>query len=171
MAARGLAAMIVAIPVVRFLVFPLKHRETGGEFIRVAELSSLRNDRPVRVVVVSDRRDAYTHFPPGPIGSVWLIPPGVGANPADATQEIRCLQTICPHLGCGTNYVPDRGTFACPCHASDFDLSGRRLEGPSARDLDELECRVSEPDTNGRRWIEVKFEKFQTGLATKRAVT
>lgn len=170
-AARGLAGLIVAVPVVRFLIDPLKRRATSGTFIRVAELSSLPNGRPVRVVVTSDRWDAYTHFPPGPIGSVWLIAVGVDANPADASQEVRCLQTICPHLGCGTDYVPDRGTFACPCHASDFDLSGRRLEGPSPRDLDQLQCRITEPDANGRRWVEVKFEKFQTGVAAKRAVT
>ena len=177
--AGGLASLIVAVPVVRFLFDPLKRRPTGGTFIRVAELSSIPNNRPVRVVVVSDRWDGYTHFPPGPIGSVWLIAAatdtgeaGLPTSPgAPGALPVRCLQTICPHLGCGTDYVPDRGTFACPCHASDFDLSGRRLEGPSPRDLDELECRVTEPDAEGRRWVEVKFEKFQTGVATKRAVT
>ena len=169
--ARGLAGLILAIPFVRFLVGPLKQRGADGEFIRVADLSSLPSDRPVRVAVASDRWDAYTHFPPGPIGSVWLIPPAVDVSPTDTTRKIRCLQTICPHLGCGTNYVAQRGSFECPCHASDFDLSGRRLEGPSPRDLGELECRVTESDAEGRRWVEVKFEKFQTGVASKRAIT
>lgn len=172
-AARGVAALILAIPAVRFLAAPLKRRNADAVFMRIAELSSLPKGRPVRVVVTSDRWDAFTHFPPGPIGSVWLIAADGDSRETGlpAGKPLRCLQTICPHLGCGTVYVPDRGTFACPCHESDFDLSGRRLEGPSPRDLDELECRVSEPDAQGRRWVEVKFEKFQTGVAAKRVVS
>ena len=95
------------------------------------------------------------------------------ADDADATSapSIRCLQTICPHLSCGVDYVVDRGAFSCPCHVSEFDAGGKRLSGPSPRDMDELECRVTPPDEDGRRWVEVRYQEFRCGTPDKRLVT
>lgn len=165
-ALHGAVGLILAVPALRFLLDPLRRRTASAEFVRIAPVSLLSVDKPVRVVVSAERTDAYVHFPPGPIGSVWLVRDGG----SDDIPTVRCLQTICPHLGCGTDYAADRHAFSCPCHASDFDLTGRRSEGPSPRDLDQLPCRVSEPDAQGRRWIEVKYQEFRIGVATKQAV-
>ncbi len=157
---------VVAVPGIRFLLDPLWRRRKRSAFIRVAPLRAVAKGRPVRVVVSADRWDAYTHHPPGPIGSVFLF--------REASENggagIRCLQTICPHLGCGIDYAPDRGTFSCPCHASGFDRTGKRLFGPSPRDMDELDCRVTDPDEGALRWIEVKYQEFQTGVTGKQPV-
>ena len=162
----GMAALILGVPGLRFLLDPLRKRSQESDFIRIGPLSLVSLGRPVRVTVSADRWDAYTHHPPGPIGTVWLIREGESED----HPEIRCLQTVCPHLGCGIDYVSDRHGFACPCHASDFELSGRRREGPSPRDLDRLACRVTEPDEQGRRWIEVRYQEFQTGIASMQAI-
>ncbi|GHU03746.1 hypothetical protein FACS1894205_0830 [Alphaproteobacteria bacterium] len=48
---------------------------------------------------------------------------------------------ICPHHGCtlfGTKSVEPRGHFGgwfCPCHAAEFDLSGRVRKGPAKTNL------------------------------------
>ncbi len=164
---QGAIGLAVAIPGIRFLLDPLWRRRRRSVFVRVAPLRAVPEGRPVRVVVSTDRWDAYTHHPSGPIGSVFLL--------REASQSgdpgIRCLQTICPHLGCGIDYAADRGTFSCPCHASEFDLTGRRRFGPSPRDMDELDCRVTDPDEGAQRWIEVRYQAFQTGLPQKRPVT
>jgi len=41
---------------------------------------------------------------------------------------------ICTHLGC----IPNRSDYGwlCPCHGSQYDLSGRILRGPAPRNLD-----------------------------------
>lgn len=41
---------------------------------------------------------------------------------------------ICSHLGC----VPMKGTdgWRCPCHGSQFDLSGRVVKGPAGKNLE-----------------------------------
>ncbi len=160
----GLIGAVIVVPGLRFLLEPLvrKRRETG--FLRVAPLSAVPEGRPTRFMVSADRWDAYTHHPPGPIGSVWLIRT---ENRGDG-PELLCLQTICPHLGCGIEFAADRDAFSCPCHASDFDRNGKRRFGPSQRDMDQLECRVTDADPQAQRWIEVKYQAFQTGVGVKR---
>lgn len=41
---------------------------------------------------------------------------------------------VCTHLGC----IPNRSDYGwlCPCHGSQYDLSGRILRGPAPRNLD-----------------------------------
>ena len=87
---------------------------------------------------------------------------------AGANGQPRVLSAVCPHLGCAIDYAADRNTFNCPCHASEFDAAGRRRLGPSPRDMDELECRISDADESGVRWVEVKYQEFQTGVSEKR---
>jgi Rieske Fe-S protein len=204
----GAVALGVAIPGLRFFAEPLSRRRKGRSFVRVTPLDGVPEGRPIRMVVTADRYDAYIHYPPGPIGQVWLIrnatptepcpppsqisnlkseisnlkseiskgggPPELplskGGGTPGGEPRVRCFQTICPHLGCGIDLVPDGNGFACPCHASGFDADGRRQFGPSPRDMDQLECRVSLPDENGRRWIDVRYQEFQTGVADRRVI-
>lgn len=39
----------------------------------------------------------------------------------------------CTHKGCGLS--ASQGKFVCPCHGSEFDLSGHVLTGPAKTDL------------------------------------
>lgn len=162
-AVKGLIGGALAVPGLRFLLDPLFRSRKATGFIRVAAVGVIPADRPVRMVVSADRWDAFTHHPPGPLGSVWLV----RLTDADGEPDIRCLQSICPHLGCGINFSPDRSTFQCPCHASEFDTAGRRLSGAVSRNMDELETRLTKADARGERWIEVEYREFQTGVAEK----
>lgn len=160
-------ACVVAIPGVRFLLYPLRRSPRGLEFLRVAELAAITPGAPLRAVVDMDRRDAYLHYPPGPVGSVWLI----RGESTEGEASIRCLQTVCPHLGCGIDWSALRQAFVCPCHASEFAAGGEVVSGPSPRRMDELECRIGGPDADGRRWVEVRYEEFRIGAVDKKALT
>jgi cytochrome b6-f complex iron-sulfur subunit len=46
------------------------------------------------------------------------------------------LDRTCTHLGCTVPWDADRGCFACPCHASTFDIRGAVLAPPATRPLD-----------------------------------
>jgi Rieske Fe-S protein len=155
----GVIAAVVGIPAIRYLFDPLTRSRRNDDFIRLLPLSALAAGQTVRVAVTRDKSDAYTHYPPGTIGQVFLT--------RDGETGVRCLQVICPHLGCAIDYLPDRGSFACPCHASDFDATGRRLSGPAPRDMDPLPCRLSAPDAAGERWVEVKYQEFEAGIAER----
>jgi len=160
----GLIGLALVIPGMRFLLDPLRRASRQRGFIRVGPLASFSVGRPQRVTVMADRWDAYTHHPPGPIGNVWLL----RDESDDRDPKIRCLQVICPHLGCAIDCAADHDAFNCPCHASEFDAAGRRRFGPSPRDMDELQCRITEADESGVRWVEVQYREFQTGVSEKR---
>jgi len=180
----GLVTATMVIPGLRFLFHTHGRSRKQGEFVRVATLSALPPGEPMRVVIHASRWDAFIHQPPGPIGSVWLVrdlenpdesevAAASGRKPEEiesATPAVRCWQTICPHLGCGIDFDARRGAFTCPCHASEFDRSGRVRYGPSPRDMDELACRIGERDANGRRWVEVRYEEFKTGVPHRTAL-
>lgn len=152
----GGAAAIVAGPAARALVAPvtLDPIQGVGDFVRVAQLAQLPDDgSPVNVPVVVERpKDAWNALPPTQVGAVFLERKG---------DDVVAFSTICPHLGCGIDYVPNAGTFACPCHESSFGADGSVAAGPSPRGMDTLETRV----VDGA--VEVKFEKFLIGTEDK----
>jgi nitrite reductase/ring-hydroxylating ferredoxin subunit len=49
------------------------------------------------------------------------------------------LAATCPHLGCQLDFVRGLNHFRCPCHGSAFDLAGKRIKGPAAKDMTGLE--------------------------------
>jgi len=42
----------------------------------------------------------------------------------------------CTHLGCSVPWIADEERFACPCHASAFDIRGDVVNAPAPRPLD-----------------------------------
>ena len=164
---QGVIALLLAAPAVRFLLEPLVgSARRKARFHRVMPLSALDVGVPTRHHVVAERSDAFTRHPPGSIGQVFLI----RENGEEGVPQVRCLQTICPHLGCALDHSSGSAGFTCPCHASTFDATGKRVTGPAPRDLDELACRVVGPDVTGEPWVEVRYEVFQAGLANRRPV-
>jgi cytochrome b6-f complex iron-sulfur subunit len=45
------------------------------------------------------------------------------------------VSAVCTHLGCVTQWKPDAGMIACPCHGSKFQADGKKIEGPAPRPL------------------------------------
>ena len=45
------------------------------------------------------------------------------------------VSAVCTHLGCLTQWKPDAGLIACPCHGSKFQATGTKVEGPAPRPL------------------------------------
>jgi cytochrome b6-f complex iron-sulfur subunit len=67
------------------------------------------------------------------------------------------LSRRCTHLGCTVPWHSASGRFACPCHASAFDITGEVLSPPAPRPLDLYAVRIE----NG-------IVKVDTGKALRR---
>jgi cytochrome b6-f complex iron-sulfur subunit len=51
-------------------------------------------------------------------------------------NKIFALITVCTHLGCTPNWLPNEVKFKCPCHGSGFRRTGVNFEGPAPRPLE-----------------------------------
>lgn len=141
---------------------PLRRSKGQAREIRVATLDALPDDGVPRAFpVIADRQDAWTHYPPEPIGAVYLV-----RDPGQST--VRAMNATCPHAGCFVGYLAAEKYFRCPCHTSAFDREGRILSDISRvppRDMDQLECEVRDAGGTGEIWV--KFQNFQTGIKEK----
>lgn len=154
-------AAFLAIPGVGFLISPLREARKKSKQHRLAKLADLEIDQPLKVVVTDQRIDAWTRYPKGPIGSVWIV--------RRDDQTVEAFSATCPHLGCAVQHVPTEEQFYCPCHEARFNQDGAVKSGPSRRGLDKLEVDL-EP-VGEEIWVTVRFQKFELGSAEKIALS
>ena len=55
-----------------------------------------------------------------------------------ASGDLRALSATCTHLDCTVQYRKDLGVIWCACHNGRYDLTGRNIDGPPPRPLDEF---------------------------------
>jgi Rieske Fe-S protein len=143
------------MPIARFVAAPAHGGSAPGLWIKTVPIDSLADGVPKRVALVADHRDAWTLEKQVELGAAWLVRSGDGVS---------AWSTVCPHLGCAVDRRATGPGFNCPCHDSNFDPQGRRLDGPSPRDLDALGVRVD----NG--FVYVQFQRFRQGTREKQPV-
>jgi cytochrome b6-f complex iron-sulfur subunit len=86
-------------------------------------------------------------FAAGPVerfapGSVTAFPDGRFYLVRLEDGGFLALYRECTHLGCTVPWDPAQHRFACPCHASAFDIRGTVVNPPAPRPLDWLSVRV-----------------------------
>ena len=59
-------------------------------------------------------------------------------------ERIAALSTICTHLGCIPNWLPNDRKFKCPCHGSGYKPNGINFEGPTPRPLERFRIFVED---------------------------
>lgn len=57
-------------------------------------------------------------------------------------NNTRVLSAHCTHLGCKINRT-ENDLLVCPCHGSEYDLSGKVVKGPAYKNLDEVPFKIS----------------------------
>jgi len=56
--------------------------------------------------------------------------------------QFTAYDATCPHQGCSVDFVSPVEGFACPCHGSRFDATGRHTAGPAPRGLTAIQVSV-----------------------------
>ncbi len=149
---------VVTLPGLAFLAHPLRKDTVAGgkEPLDVgASDAQVKPEQPVLVDVRGELRDAWMRTPDVKLGACWLV-----REKADA--PVKAYSSVCPHLGCGVDYVQEKKQFLCPCHDTYFDLQGNVVTGPSPRGMDELDVKTGE---NGR--LKVAYRRFRLGTSKK----
>ena len=138
----GAAGLVLAVPIVRYLLSPLlRERKTGytswlslGPVAQYpsgqTRLSTFQNPR-------SDANDGLTADIP-----CWV------RNIDNAKFQVFAIN--CAHLGCPVRWFPQSGLFLCPCHGGAYYSDGSRASGPPERGLFEYQYKLDQ----GNLWIE-----------------
>ncbi len=74
------------------------------------------------------------------------------------------LSNRCTHLGCAVPWDKASKKFICPCHASEFDITGNVLSSPAPRALDLFEVSIENKQIQvniGNRIRRNRFNRHQ----------
>ena len=132
----GAVGVILAVPIVRYLLSPVIRERNGG-------YESWLALGPVEQFPAGQTRLATYRHP--------------AANPSDGeTANIPCwvrnvdgqmfqvFAINCAHLGCPIRWFPQSGLFMCPCHGGVYYADGSRASGPPERGLFQYRFRLEE---------------------------
>jgi len=156
----SLYAIVLAVPALGFLFSTLKRGQQKKEAYKLAKLNELEPGVPHRYTIIDQRDDAWTKYPSGPIGSVWIS--------KSKDETVTAFSSTCPHLGCIVDYVPGDEVYFCPCHAATFQANGSMVSGPQPRGMDQLKTSIK--TYRGEKWVVVEFQKFETGITEKEPI-
>ena len=131
----GVAAALVALPVVSYVLTPLIRPPTRA-WIDMGPFS----DFPLGQTVLRTAVDPHALPWAGQTAdwAVWVRRTG--------EQAFTVFAVNCAHLGCPVSWSADANLFLCPCHGGVYYADGTVAGGPPPRPLFQYETRVQ----NGR---------------------
>lgn len=129
----GLAAAVVGIPIVAYLLSPLlepaadEWRDLGlVQNFRIGETVEVAYDEPSSLPWAG--QTART--------AVWLRRTG--------DRDFTAFGLNCTHLGCPVNWRPGADLFLCPCHGGVYYADGSVAGGPPPRPLVRYSIRITD---------------------------
>jgi Rieske Fe-S protein len=128
----GLAAMVLAVPIVRFLLSSVTQ---GNAYLSWVPLGRT-NDFPEGETRMATFRNPYVMPTDGKTvdTACWVR--------HVAGDQFQVFAINCAHLGCPVRWFPQSGLFMCPCHGGAYYRDGSRASGPPERGLFEYPYRV-----------------------------
>ena len=99
-------------------------------------------------------------------GSVTAFPEGRFYLSRLPDGGFLALGRTCTHLGCTVPWVEKDQWFACPCHASVFDITGEVLSPPADRALDMYAVRIENGIVKVDLSQAIRRQKFETAQVT-----
>jgi menaquinol-cytochrome c reductase iron-sulfur subunit len=140
---------ILAMPVLRYVLYPLHSRGSETEWSDVGEVGEFANSKaPVRKTITFAQRDSWREV---------VSSQSVYVN-RTADGQFKVLSAICPHMGCSVSWQQGPNEFVCPCHGGRFAPDGKHVFGPPPRAMDGLPTRVK----SGK--LQVQFESFRSNV-------
>jgi menaquinol-cytochrome c reductase iron-sulfur subunit len=137
-ALNAVAATLLAIPLVGFVLSPARRR-SWQQWISLGPLT----DYPENQTRLATYRNPFSRPWDGETAN---IPCWVRRVSGD---EFQVFAINCTHLGCPVRWFPASGLFMCPCHGGVFYSDGKHASGPPPRPLYQYDHKVE----NGQLWV------------------
>jgi Rieske Fe-S protein len=138
LAVNAAAAALVGIPILGYLVAPVRRLATHA-WVSLGPVERFPN--------AQTRLATYRN----PFVQAW---DGETANVACwvrrmAGDTFQVFAVNCAHLGCPVRWFPESRLFMCPCHGGVYYEDGSRASGPPPRGLFEYEYKID----RGELWV------------------
>jgi menaquinol-cytochrome c reductase iron-sulfur subunit len=135
-----LAATLIGIPVIGYLLSGFRRRARPGSWVQLGMVESF----PENQTRLATFRNPYTRPWDGTTADIPCWVRRVGG------EQFQVFAINCTHLGCPVRWFQESRLFMCPCHGGVFYEDGSHAAGPPPRGLFEYNYRVE----NGQLWIE-----------------
>ncbi len=147
---------ILAVPVLRYVLYPLYAKAAGTEWSDVGTTSEFAASKgPTLKTITFKQRDGWREI---------VSTQSVYVSHAEDDQLI-VLSAICPHLGCSVGWHAQQDKFICPCHGGEFKADGLHILGPPPRAMDRLPTQVKSGT------LQVHFEYFRSNVPNQEKIS
>jgi menaquinol-cytochrome c reductase iron-sulfur subunit len=130
----GLAVLVLAVPIVRFLSSSITRGQGNGylSWVSLGDVSSF----PEGETRLATFRNPFVMPADGKTvdTSCWVR--------RIAGDQFQVFAINCAHLGCPVRWFAQSGLFMCPCHGGAYYRDGSRASGPPERGLFEYPYKV-----------------------------
>src|ERR1700747_316655 len=132
----GLAAAVVAVPIVGFLLSSIT-RGRGNGSLSWVQLGKVA-DFPEGETRLATFRNPYVMPTDGATADTacWVR--------RVAGEQFQVFAVNCAHLGCPVRWFPQSALFMCPCHGGAYYQDGSRASGPPERGLFQYSYKIED---------------------------
>lgn len=151
----GIMGAILAVPVIRYLLSPVKRDDAYKSWIPLGSADSF----PVGQTRIANFVNPFRRSWDGETAAVACYVRRV------AVDQFQVFAVNCAHLGCPVRWFPQSQLFMCPCHGGAYYADGSRASGPPERGLFSYDYKIS----NGQ--LEIDAGQMPTLSNTAKLVT
>jgi quinol---cytochrome c reductase iron-sulfur subunit, bacillus type len=130
----GFAAMVVAVPIVRFLLSSVA-RGQGKGYLSWVHLGDVTNFPEGQTRMATFRNPFVMPTDGKTVDTACWVRRVSG-------DQFQVFAINCAHLGCPVRWFPQSGLFMCPCHGGAYYRDGSRASGPPERGLFEYPYKI-----------------------------
>lgn len=129
----GIVGGAIGLPAIPYIIGPAQ-KQDADNWIRLGPVGKVELNTPTLFKTTIETQtgwiDTEAEF------SVFVL--------TTNGQDYIAMSNICTHLGCRVRWIPDEGSFFCPCHNGVFAIDGQVLSGPPPRPLDRFENKIED---------------------------
>jgi menaquinol-cytochrome c reductase iron-sulfur subunit len=130
----GVAAMVLAVPIVRFLLSSVS-RGQGKGYLSWVRLGDVANFPEGQTRMATFRNPFVMPTDGKTVDTACWVRRVSG-------DQFQVFAINCAHLGCPVRWFPQSGLFMCPCHGGAYYRDGSRASGPPERGLFEYPYKI-----------------------------